>query len=146
MRFAEVFLRLGTALVAWMMLVTYFVWLAVMQVVGCGPDGDEMHRLLLGLAPFTCVFAALTRVTIKFPDIHALLRWLTVPLVVLTPFCLRTLWGVFETINRLGQAACGVGQPPAWQSAWVPLQMLTLAVVLWVLVKGWRASERPSIN
>jgi hypothetical protein len=86
----------------------------------------------------------LTRVTIKFPDIHAMLRWLTVPLLVLMPFCLRTLWGAFETINRLDQAVCGIGQPPAWQSAWVPLQVLTLAVVLWFLINGWRVSDRPS--
>ena len=56
MRFAEVFLRMGTALVAWMMLLTHFVWLAVLHVIGCGPDGDEMHRLLFGLAPFTILF------------------------------------------------------------------------------------------
>ncbi len=52
MRFAEVFLRLGSALVAWMMMYAYFLWLAAVYVVACGADGDEMHRLLLGLAPF----------------------------------------------------------------------------------------------
>ena len=49
MRFAEVFLRLGSALVAWMLLFTHFLWLAALHAMGCGPDGAEMHKLLLGL-------------------------------------------------------------------------------------------------
>ena len=42
-----------------MMLYAHIVWLAALQVMGCGPDGDEMHRLLLGLAPVTVGFAFL---------------------------------------------------------------------------------------
>ena len=63
MRFAEVFLRLGCALVARMMLYAHFVWLAALRSVGCGPDGDELHRLLLLLVPATVGFALLLRVT-----------------------------------------------------------------------------------
>ncbi len=63
MRFAEVFLRLGTSLVAWMMLYAYIVWLAALNSLGCGPDGDEMHRLLLGMVPVACGFAFLIGAT-----------------------------------------------------------------------------------
>ena len=138
MRFAEVFLRLGTAFVAWMMLFTHFVWLAVLYVTGCGPDGDEMHRLLLGLVPFTCAFAFLTGVTDKFAEIHRMMRWLGVPLLLLTPFCLRTVWSVFDSVNLQGLSFCGTGELPSWQQFWAPLQMLTVIVVLVLLARAWR--------
>ncbi len=146
MRFAEVFLRMGTALVAWMMLFTHFVWLAVAHVAGCDPDGDEMHRLLLGLAPFTCGFALLTGVTRKFPDIHAMLRWLFVPLLLLTPFCVRTIWGVFNTVNVAGQAVCADGQPPVWQQFWAPVQLVTVLTVILVAVHFWRSTSGKRAN
>ena len=60
MRFSEVFLRLGVSLVSWIVLYAYLLWLAVAGKVGCGPDGDEVFRLLLGLAPlglFECMVA-----------------------------------------------------------------------------------------
>ena len=93
MRFAEVFLRLGTALVAWMMLFAHFLWLAALHVIGCGPDGDELQRVLLGLPPVTCVFAALVGVTRPFSEIHGMLGWLRLPLGVLILLALRTIWG-----------------------------------------------------
>jgi ABC-type molybdate transport system permease subunit len=79
MRPSEVFLRLGVALVAWMMLYAHVVWLAALHAMGCGPDGDELHRLLLGLAPLTCGFALLLHMTRPFADIHRILRWLGAP-------------------------------------------------------------------
>lgn len=135
-------MRLGTALVAWMMLFTHFVWLAVLYVTGCGPDGDEMHRLLLGLAPFTIAFAFLTGVTHKFADIHKMLRWLGVPILLLAPFCLRTVWSAFDTVNLQGLAFCGAGAPTSWQQFWAPLQVLTLIAVLLMLARVWRQASR----
>jgi hypothetical protein len=52
MRFSDVFLRLGCALVAWMVLYAHFIWLAALGGIGCGPDGDELHKVLLALAAF----------------------------------------------------------------------------------------------
>ena len=144
MRFADVFLRLGTALVAWMMLFTHFVWLAVLHVVECGPDGDEMYRLLLGLAPFTCGFAFLVTVTRKFAEIHAMLRWLVVPLLLLAPFCLRTAWGVYKAVNLEKMAICDTGQPPAWQLYWAPLQLVTVIAVLVFATRAWRMAQNSS--
>lgn len=143
MKFAEVFLRLGTALVAWMMLFTHFVWLAVLHVVECGPDGDEMHRLLLGLAPFTCGFAFLVAATRKFAEVHAMLRWLGVPLLLLAPLCLRTAWGVYSSVNIQGMAICEAGQAPAWQTFWAPAQLLTVVVVLLLAALAWRSVREP---
>jgi hypothetical protein len=89
MRFAEVFLRLGSSLVGWMLVYTYTVWLAALHVMGCGPDGDGMHRLLFGLAPFAVVMALPLRLTRPFPDIQRMLSWLGVPIILLLPFVLR---------------------------------------------------------
>lgn len=138
MKFAEVFLRMGTALVAWMMLFTHFVWLAVLYVTDCGADGDEMYRLLIGLAPFTIGFAVALRVTRSFAEIHSMLRWLTVPLAFLALLCLRTIWSVFETVNRQGVALCEPGEPAGWLMFWAPVQLLTVIVVLLLAFRTWR--------
>jgi hypothetical protein len=139
MRFAEVFLRLGTSLVAWMMLYAYVLWLAAVYVIACGPDGDEMHRLLLGMAPFTCGFALLLNVTHTFEEIHSMLRWLGVPLFLLLPFALRSIWDVFQTVNLNATAICPDQLAPTWQYLWAPLQMLALLFVTYMVVRVWRS-------
>lgn len=139
MRFAEVFLRLGCALVAWMMLYAYFVWLAALHAIGCGPDGDEIHQLLLGLAPFTVGFAFLLRVTRPFAEIHSILRWLAIPLLLLLPFAVHGVWQVFQSVNRDATAICASGAPETWQTLWTPIQLLTLLLVLYMVFKVWRS-------
>ena len=139
MRFAEVFLRLGSALVAWMMMYAYFLWLAAVYVIACGPDGDEMHRLLLGLAPFVCGFAFALQVTRPFTETHSMLRWLGVPLYLLLPFALRSIWKVFQTVNLNAAAICADQAPPTWQLLWAPLQIITLSLALYMIVRVWRS-------
>jgi hypothetical protein len=138
-RFAEVFLRLGSALVAWMMMYAYFLWLAAAYVIACGPDGDEMHRLLLGLVPFVGGFAFALQVTRPFTEIHSMLRWLGVPLFLLLPFALRSVWNVFQTVNLNAAAICTDHVPPTWQTLWAPLQMITLLFALYMIVRVWRS-------
>ncbi|NIL95487.1 MAG: hypothetical protein GTO71_13895 [Woeseiaceae bacterium] len=140
MRFAEVFLRLGITLVAWMMLFTYALWLAAAHVVECGPDGDELYRLLLGLAPFTVAFAFAIRVTRPFADIHSMLRWLGAPLGLLLLLGLRTIWSVLSQVNIGAVALCGADEPALWQQAWAPLQ---LATVFAVAILVFREMIRP---
>ena len=139
MRFAEIFLRLGTALVAWMMMYAYYLWLAAVYVIACGPDGDEMHRLLLGLVPFVCGFAFALRVTRPFEEIHSILRWLGVPLFFLLPFALRSVWNIFRTVNLNSVAICTDQVPPTWQVLWAPLQVITLFMASFMIVKVWRS-------
>lgn len=141
MRFAEAFLRLGSALVAWMMLYAYFLWLAAVYVMGCGPDGDEMHRLLLGMAPFICGFAVVLNVTQPFGEIQRILRWLALPLALLSPFVVRSIWQVVQTVNVARQSLCVDEAPALWQILWAPTHAATLAVVSYVLVRVWRAAE-----
>jgi len=122
-----------------MMLYTHVLWLAALHAVGCGPDGDEMHRLLLGLAPFTVGFASLLRLTRPFTEIQSMLRWLAVPLLLLLPFAVRSLWQVFQSVNLGAAAICASGAPGTWQVLWVPMQLLALSLVAYMLVQVWRS-------
>lgn len=138
MRFAEVFLRLGCALVAWMLLYTFYLWLAAAHNIGCGPDADEMHRVLLGLAPFSAAAAVALRVTRPFAEVHKMMRWLGVPLLLLLPFCLRTVWSVFEAVNLNGTGICTANSPATWQLYWAPVQLIALMAATYLVLRTWR--------
>jgi len=133
------FLRLGCALVAWMMLYAHFLWLAALHALGCGPDGDEMHRVLLGLAPITCGFAFALRLTRPFKDIHRIFRWLGVPVALLLPFALRSIWGVFKQVNLESLAICSSTAATGWQPLWPAIQLITVLLVAYMVFKVWRS-------
>lgn len=146
MSFAEVFLRLGLGLVGWMVLYAHYLWLAAAGRVGCGPDGDEMFALLLGFAPIAVAFAFATLLTRPFEEIHRILRWLGVPLLLLAPFGAMTTWSVFGTIFTEDRALCTPGDPPTWQLVWAPAQLATLTVTLLVLASAWRRTDPPDAD
>ena len=139
MRFAEVFLRLGSALVAWMVLYAHFLWLAVLFRLGCGPDGAEMHKVLLGLAPLAVGFSFALRATRPLEEIHSMLRWLSIPLLLLTPFIVRSIWRAVDTVVVDESALCSNAPPPIWQIAWAPAQIIAVAVVLFMIFRVWRS-------
>lgn len=138
MRFAEVFLRLGAALVGWMVIYAHFLWLAVLFRLGCGPDGDEMHGLLLGLAPVTIGLAFALQATRPFNEIHRMLRWLAVPLVLLLPFIGQSVWQAVEATIVNESAFCANVPPSIWQTAWAPAQIITVTLVLYLAYRVWR--------
>ena len=144
MRFAEVFLRLGCALVAWMVTFAYVVWLAALHAMGCGPDGDEMHRLLLAMAVVAALMAPLLRATRAFADIHRMLSWLAAPLALLSPFALRNIAGAFTTTYLEQRALCAAGEPALWQLAWAPVQMAALVAIAICIVLAWREARKAS--
>lgn len=139
MQFAEVFLRLGTSLVAWMILYAHFLWLAALYAMGCGPDGAEMHALLLGLAPLTIGSALLLRMTRPFAEIHSMLRWLGVPLLLLLPFAIRSVWQVLQSVNIGSSAICADASPAIWQALWAPVQFIVLLLCVYMVVGVWRS-------
>jgi hypothetical protein len=138
MGFAEVFLRLGCALVGWMLVYTYTVWMAALHVMGCGPDGDEMHGLLLGLLPVAVIMALLLRVTQPFPDIQRLLSWLGVPLALLLPFALWNTWNVFERATLDGLAICTNDTATSFHQIWAPAQFIGICLVAFFVARNWR--------
>ena len=138
MRFAEVFLRLGCALVAWMMLYAHFVWLAALRGIGCGPDGDELHRVLLLLVPVTVGFALLLRVTRPLDEIHRILRWLGLPLAVLMLAGGYQALVISRSVYATGLAICSSSDAAAWHQFWGVAQLLAIAVSAAMIVRVWR--------
>lgn len=132
-------------MVGWMVVYTYVVWLAALHAMGCGPDGDEMHGLLLGLAPFAVVSALLMRATRPFPEIQRMLSWLGIPLVLLLPFVLRNIWTVFERANLNGLATCTNASAENFHRIWAPVQLTAVCVLVVVVVRLWRNAriEKP---
>jgi len=130
MRFADVFLRLGTALVGWMLLYAHFLWLAVLNFIGCGPDGDRLHLVLLGISVLTVGAAVAVQVTRPIQEVHAMLRWLRIPLALLLPWILVSIWTVFQAVVLNSNSICSTGEPAVWQLLWVPAQLLVVALVL----------------
>ncbi len=135
MNFSEVFLRLGSSLVAWMMLYAYFLWLVALNSLGCGPDGDEMHRLLLGMAPAACGFVFLVGVTRPLADVHSTIRWLAGPLLLLGPVALMGVWKVFIRANVESLSICSNNAAAMWERAWAPAQLFAFVLIAYVLAR-----------
>jgi hypothetical protein len=142
MRFAEIFLRLGTSLVGWMILIAYFLWLAVAGRVGCDADGDQLYRLLLFAAPLASALAFLTSATRPMPEIHDILRWLGLLPAVLLPFALFTIWRFARRVVVEQHAVCGAAEPAGWQLLWPPLQLVAVLVCSVILIRMW-SNRRP---
>ena len=142
MRFSEVFLRLGCALVAWMMLYAHFVWLAALGNIGCGPDGDELHKVLLGLAPVTIGSAFLLHMTRPLEEIHRILRWLGLPLAAIMLVGTYHVSVISRVVYSTGQGFCSPGVATTWQQLWGPAQLLAVLVTAAMILRVWRnASE-----
>lgn len=140
MRLAEAFLRIGSSLVGWMIIYAHVLWLAVSARVACGEEGAELFAVLLGLAPLTLLVAPLVLVSRPLEDVHRLLRWLALPLVLLLPFCLYAIYRVFLTVYGAGSPICGSAAVPAWQTWWVPVQLFITALVAALIGLAWRNS------
>ena len=141
MRFAEVFLRLGSALVVWMILYAYILWLAALNSLGCGADGDEMHRLLLGMAPAACCFTFLLRVTERMPEVHSIIRWLGAPLLLLAPIVLTSIWKVFSRANVESLSICSNNTVALWERVWAPVQLLSFVLIAYLLIRVLRMTS-----
>ncbi|MFK8014448.1 MAG: hypothetical protein AB8G17_03250 [Gammaproteobacteria bacterium] len=141
MQFSEVFLRLGSGLVAWLLLLTYIIWLGVVGSVGCGPDGDELHRLVLGLAPVALGSAFLLRATRPLAEVHGILRWGAVVLAILVPAALHAVWGVFRTVWLAKTSICGSGTALVWEQSWPVVHVATLVAVAFLVTKNWKLPQ-----
>ena len=142
MRFSEVFLRLGSGLVAWILLLTYFIWLGVIGRVGCGPDGDELHRLVLGLAPFALASAFLLRATRALGEVHGILRWGAAPLALMLPSALYAVWTVSGRVWEAKEGICGPDTAKLWEQAWPAVHLVALAMIAFLVVQNWRIQQQ----
>lgn len=138
MSFSEVFLRLGCALVAWMMLYAHFVWLAALGSIGCGPDGDELHKVLLGLVPVTIGFAFLLRMARPLDEIHRILRWLGLPLAAVMLAGTSQVLAISREVYATGQGICSTGAATTWHQLWGPAQLLAIVVSAAMILRVWQ--------
>lgn len=138
MRLSEVLLRIGSSFVAWMIIYAYFIWLAVIERAGCGENGDEIFKLLLGTAPFAAGAAFLLRSTRPFPDIHNIIKWFSVPAAALLLLAIPVVWRIFGTVNLGDAGICADLPSAAWHRYWAPLQMVAIAICIWKIFTVWR--------
>ena len=139
-KIAEMLLRLGCSLVGWMVVYTHCIWLGTLRVVGCGPDGDELWRLLLGFVPFAVGFSFLLTSTARFTEVAKILRWLAVPLVVLIPLAALPVFSAISSTTFASQPICGPSLA-AWHAWWGPVQLFTLIVVGWRVFRAWSVTD-----
>ena len=139
MSIPEVLLRLGCVLVAWMVVYTQCIWLATLRTIGCGPDGDEMWRLLLGFSPFAIGFAVLLTAIHALPEIARILRWAALPLVVLVPLAALPVMSALNATTFGGDPICG--DPAAWHRWWAPVQIVTLVSISFAAIRAWRIPD-----
>ena len=121
-----------------MVMYAYFIWLGVLHMIGCGPDNDEMHRLLLGMAPLVVGFSTLLRITRPFPEVHLILRWLSLPLFTMLPFALRSIWDVFAASNLGSAGICADTPTSHWEVWWAPIQIVTIVLCSWMMARVWQ--------
>ncbi|MEJ2140538.1 MAG: hypothetical protein P8Y61_14060 [Gammaproteobacteria bacterium] len=140
MRLSEVFLRLGCSLVGWMMLYAHFVWLAALGRIGCGPEGAELHGVLLGFVPITIASAFALRLTRPFGDIHRILRWLGLPVFGLIGIASYNVWEVTSSVYATGHGFCSTADADAWHYLWGPAQLLTTIVVAALVIRVWQSA------
>jgi len=136
---SEVFLRIGCSFTAWMVIYAYFIWLAVVERAGCTADGDEIFRLLLGMAPLAAGAAFLLRTTRPFPDIHRMLRWLGIPLIGLLFLTIPVIWDVLNLVNVNGGTICDFEVRASWHAFWAPVQLAATGICIAMVWRAFRS-------
>lgn len=124
-----------------MLLYAHILWLALAEEFGCGPDGDEMYRLLLGMVPLTIGAVFLLQATRELTDVHKILRWFGILPGLLVPFGIISVAKIFKRVNAEGQAICGESAAPAWQHWWAPTQVIVLILIVFMIVAVWRTAR-----
>lgn len=141
MRFAEVFLRLGVALVGWLVIIAYLLWLAIVPQTPCNGDEASLWQVLLYAVPVVLMFAALLNASQQIPAIHETLRWLSVPALLLSLLAARTLFATFMSSTLGTEPVCGLSQT-GWSSLWAPVHALVFMVLA---VQFWRGRPARAI-
>ena len=138
MSLPEMLLRIGTTLVAWMVVYTHLIWLGTLRIIGCNSDTDELWRLLFGFAPIVIGISALLVTSRKLHEVHQIIRWFIGPLVVLVPLALIPIWTAFSLTSLGGEAICLVEPTPWWHTWWAPVQAFTVTWIVWMAWRAWR--------
>jgi hypothetical protein len=131
------FLRLGCAVVAWLVLFAHCLWLAVLgSSVDCANGGAQPWLALLLWTPLTLLFVGLLPLGFGVPGIGRLLRAPAVLLIPLLALAGRATLSTMVTVNFGGEPICAGAA--GWQPFWAPVQIATLSLIAIVGVWVWR--------
>ncbi len=140
MSVAELVLRLGGSLTAWLVLLTHCVWLAALSAIHCTVDDEQARLVLLLFTPVTWLFCAGLRVGFAVPGIGSALR---LPGLLLAPLLLLAAWRTTrELVNAANahQPICdGMAQTTIW---WSGIQLATLLVIGFSAMRAWRSGAQ----
>jgi hypothetical protein len=124
-----------------MVIYTHLIWTATIKTVGCGAEGDEIWRLLLGFAPFAIGASLLLGVSKKLPEVHKIIRWFGAPLLLLLPLALLAVWPTFITVTLGTDGICDPSEIPGWHTWWAPVQLFTLSLIVVNVVRARSLSD-----
>lgn len=110
MSFAEVFARLGVAIVTWLCIYAWLVWTAVLRVAECDTSGDDLWSVVAGFGVLVNLLSPTLVLTRPLPDVHEVIRHLAWPLVVLVPLAAMPLWIAWNNTTIQGQPLCPTPQ------------------------------------
>lgn len=123
-----------------MVVYAHCIWLGTLRVIGCGPDGDELWRLLLGFVPFAVGFAFLLTAIRRLLDVARILRWLAIPLLALIPLAAIPVVSALLTTTLGSQPICG-DELAWWHTSWAPVQIVALAIIAWRAYLAWSVTR-----
>ena len=135
MRFAEVLLWLGSHLVAWLIIYSHLIWLAVIPHSACGAEAEELFILSLGFSPLVICAALLLGPAHRLIGVVEYLKWLATPLVLLLPLAVIPVTSAFTDTTLGGNGLCPDTIAGAWQRGWAPLQITTMLFVLYAVLR-----------
>lgn len=139
----DMLLRVGSTLVAWMVIYAHLLWLAILPQAGCS-DGDELWRLLLGFAPVAIAFSLLVRAVHVLPGIYAITRFMAIPAGLLMLLAVQPVIGAFSATTLASEPLCA-GMPTAtWHPYWAPVQIAALLLIAVQCVRAWRLPAQAS--
>lgn len=144
MSLAEVFLRVGSAMVGWLLVYAHALLLAVVPRSDCSA---ELWRVSALFALLALVASLLLRAGLPW---RGMLRWLALPAALLWAIGGPTVVALFGPVTLDGVGLCSalLGAPDAlpaagWERAWPPLQALAIVLAAARALGYWRPEPEP---
>jgi len=149
---AAVFLRLGLTMVAYMVIFSHLLMLALVPQTKCtGGDGADIWVAVFALSPLTFIFTLLLLSARPLHSVVQILKWGCLPLVILVPLALIGTLPIFSSTTLGGAPICpGISAYSnlVFQQAWGPLQLGLIALIaiqatrFWMMAGEQAESER----
>ena len=141
MRLAEVLMRVGAALVGFLVGLAYCTTLLVVPRISCDIPGNDPFFATLAMGIALVPLLVFSHWGHPFRDS---LRWLTLPFAALVPLAAFAIWPYLsaEAVARIQQCSESAGTPAGaaafWPSVWAPFQLGVLALLSFQSLRYWR--------